>query len=637
MTEVFFPGCRRGVTFSHSYSKLRRLCSLAFYIPEEKISEIQNVADITDIVSESVLLKKAGKNHIGLCPFHSEKTPSFTVNPEKQIFHCFGCGAGGNVISFVMKHDGVSFPEAVQSLAKRFNIELPTRDMSLAEQKAMGEREQILEVNQHAMKFYQNMLFQEFSGKPGLQYLTERGITKNTLEKFYIGYVPDGWNNLVQHLARKRISRNVMIKSGLVIENNQKTGYYDRFRNRIIFPIFSTGNQVIGFGGRVLDDSLPKYLNSPETLVYSKSSSLYGLHIAKPECRKTGTAFIVEGYMDLLALWQYGIHNAVATLGTSLTSEHVRILRGHCGHSGKVILVYDSDEAGLKAAARSIEIFDKEHLDAAIMVLPNGHDPDSYLFEYGEAEFRGMVKHALSAMDFLMESAVLKHGMSVEGKVRTVAIMKDYLANASDHVLRSLYIKKLAEKLNIDDSAIMEKVREAIQKKRTGNDRAGIIYGKNQQSTSRNEAGILFEYDRMEKKIIAMMVQYPEILPEICKQNILSCFENKVLAKIGVLILEQHEKGNRSVSSLIVRVNNPEQEKFIASLAIENSKWNHAGCLKLIKQFVLSKNKRNHDLLMRIKTAEAQNDDKLLIALMEQLRDQKKIQKKRESAGGKTL
>jgi len=170
---------------------------LAFYIPEEKISEIQNVADIIDIVSESVLLKKAGKNHIGLCPFHSEKTPSFTVNPEKQIFHCFGCGAGGNVISFVMKHDGVSFPEAVQALARRFNIELPTKEMSPAEQKVMGEREQIMEVNQHAMKFYQNMLFQEFSGNPGLQYVTKRGITKNTLEKFHIGYVPDGWNHLV--------------------------------------------------------------------------------------------------------------------------------------------------------------------------------------------------------------------------------------------------------------------------------------------------------------------------------------------------------------------------------------------------------------------------------------------------------
>ncbi|RPJ77666.1 MAG: hypothetical protein EHJ94_10590 [Deltaproteobacteria bacterium] len=227
--------------------------------------------------------------------------------------------------------------------------------------------------------------------------------------------------------------------------------------------------------------------------------------------------------------------------------------------------------------------------------------------------------------------------MSVEGKVRTVEIMKDYLANASDHVLRSLYIKKLAEKLNIDDSAIMEKVRESIQKKRSGNDRRGGVQRENQQSTAMNETGKSFEYDRMEKKIIAMMVQYPEILPEIGKQEILTCFENKKLAKIGGLLLEQYEKGNQSVSSLIGKVNNPEQEKFIASLAIENSKWDHAGCQKLINQFVLSKNKRDHDLFMRIKTAEAQNDDKLLMALMEQLRDQKKIQKKRESSGGKSL
>ncbi|RJP76734.1 MAG: DNA primase, partial [Desulfobacteraceae bacterium] len=596
----------------------------------EKISEIQNVADIIDIVSESVLLKKAGKNHIGLCPFHSEKTPSFTVNPEKQIFHCFGCGAGGNVFSFLMKHDGISFLEAVQALARRFGIELPTREMSPAQQKMMNEREQILNVNHHAMKYFQQMLFQGASGKPGLEYLTARKVTRETLEKFHVGYVPDGWRNLMDYLSRKKIPRDLMLKAGLIIENNQKTGYYDRFRNRIMFPIFNMGNQVIGFGGRVLDDSLPKYLNSPETMVYSKSNSLYGLHVAKPECRRTGTVFIVEGYMDLLALWQHGIQNAVATLGTSMTSEHVRMLKGHCE---KTVLVYDSDEAGLKAAARSIEIFDKGHLNASILVLPNGHDPDSYLFENSEKAFREIARQALDTMDFLMESAIRKNGMSVEGKVRTVNIMKDYLANVQDHVSRSLYIKRLSERLDIDDAAIMEKVRETIHQQKTANSRAEII-----QNAGTQTGGMgLHDSDRMEKKIIAMMLHYPEIVPEIRKQNILTLFENKIIAKIGGIIAEQHEKGKVSVSDLIARLNNPDHEKFIASLAIENSRWNHDGCLKLIKQFVLSKNKKNNDLLMKIKTAEAQHDDKLLVTLIKQLRDQKQIQNKRESAGGKVL
>lgn len=606
---------------------------MAFYIPEEKISEIQNVADIIDIVSESVLLKKAGKNHIGLCPFHSEKTPSFTVNPEKQIFHCFGCGAGGNVFSFLMKHDGISFPEAVQALARRFGIELPTKDMSPAQQRIMGEREQILNVNHQAMNYFQQMLLHSPAGKTGLHYLTERGITRETLEKFHIGYVPDGWQNLMGYLGRKKISQELMLKSGLIIENSQKTGCYDRFRNRVMFPIFNMGKQVIGFGGRVLDGSLPKYLNSPETPVYSKSNSLYGLHLAKPECRKTGVVFIVEGYMDLIALWQHGVQNAVATLGTSMTAEHVRMLKGHCE---KAVLVYDSDEAGLKAAARSIEIFDKGHLDASILVLPNGHDPDSYLFENSETAFREMAQQALGTMDFLMESAIQKNGMAVEGKVRTVNIMKDYLAKVQDHVSRSLYIKRLSERLDIDDAAIMEKVRETIHQQKTGNNRAETIQGAGTQTAGMKGNGLL-ESDRMEKKIIAMMIQYPEIMPEIRTQKILTLFENKIIAKIGGIIAEQHEKGKLSVSGLIAKLSNPEHEKFIASLAIENSKWNHDGCLKLLKQFVLSKHKKNNDLLMKIKTAEAQHDDKLLVTLIKQLRDQKQIQNKQESAGGKVL
>jgi DNA primase len=605
---------------------------LAFFIPEEKISEIQNVADIIDIISESVLLKKAGKNHIGLCPFHSEKTPSFTVNPEKQIFHCFGCGVGGNVFSFLMKHEGISFPEAAQSLARRFGVEMPIRKMTPAQKRVMSEREQMLTANMQAMKYFHHTLLQEPSGKTGLQYLTARGFTTDTLEKFQVGYVPAGWQNLSEYLARKKTSRDILIKSGLMIENKQKSSFYDRFRNRIMFPIFSMGNQVVGFGGRVLDDSLPKYLNSPETMVYSKSNSLYGLHLAKPECRKTGTAFIVEGYLDLLALWQHGVKNVVATLGTSMTPDHVRILRGHCE---RVILVYDSDEAGLKAAVRSIEIFDKGHLDAVILVLPDGHDPDSFLFENGEVAFREMAQKALGAMEFLMESAIQKNGMSVEGKIRTVTILKDYLATIQDNISRSLYIKKLAERLDIDDSAIMEKVREAVNQKRTGNDRAGTMHRREIFSTDRHKVGVPIESDRMEKMIIAMMVQYPEILPEMREQNILALFENKAFSKIGLFISEQQEKGNQSVSSLIARANNPELEKFIVSLAIEDSKWNRTGCLNLMKQFVSSKNRRNNDLLMRIKTAEAQNDDKLLTALMEQLRDQKKIQNKWESAGGK--
>ena len=602
---------------------------MAFYIPEEKISEIQNVADIIDIVSESVLLKKAGKNHIGLCPFHSEKTPSFTVNPEKQIFHCFGCGEGGNVFRFLMKHDGLSFPEAVQTLARRYGISLPHKEMTPAQKKMLSEREQVIDVNRHAMNYFRQMLLRHPAGQPGRQYLSARGLHKETLETFHVGYVPDGWRNLMPYLMQKKIPADLMAKAGLILENRQKTGYYDRFRNRIIFPIFNMASQVVGFGGRVLDKSLPKYLNSPETLVYSKSNSLYGLHLAKPECRKTATVYIVEGYMDLLALWQHGIRNVVATLGTSMTSEHVRMLKGHCE---KAILVYDSDDAGLKAAARSIEIFDKGHLDASIMILPDGHDPDSYLFEKGEGAFRELAQQALGTMDFLMESAIRRNGLSVEGKVQTVSAMKTYLADIEDPVSRSLYAKKLAERLDIDDAAIMEKVREAMHQREQGGFRAMP-----NPDADRNAAKNPLAFDRMEKQMIAMMIQFPEIIPEIRKQHVMALFENRTLQGIGRTITEQYTGKGLSISDLIANTGHPEQEKLIASFAIETGEWNRVGCLRLIRQFVLSKNKKNNDLLKQIKTAEAQNDNELLISLVRQLRDQKQIQNKRESAGGKVL
>ncbi len=612
---------------------------MTFFIPEEKVLEIQNAADIIDIVSESVLLKRAGKNHVGLCPFHSEKTPSFTVNPEKQIFYCFGCTAGGNVFSFLMKHEGISFPEAARALARRYGIELPTGNISAAQKRVMSEREQILVANKHAVDCFSHALLSDSAGRKGLKYLSERGITGNTLERFGIGYAPEGWSNLMHHLARKGVPKKLLEKSGLVIENKQKNVFYDRFRNRIMFPIFNTGDQVIGFGGRVLDDSLPKYLNSPETPVYNKSRSLYGLNVTKQKCREKGLAFIVEGYMDLLALWQNGIENVVATLGTSLTSEHVRVLKGY---AEKVILVYDSDDAGLKAAARSISIFDSGHLDSMILVLPEGYDPDSYVFEFGAEAFMKNAEKAIGPVDFLMESAIKKYGLSVEGKVRIVSAMKEHLAEIQDSVARSLYIKKMAEKLGIDDSAIMEKVRRAMNTKRSGSNAKSLLRREPGASDKRHKAwngsATPTESYQMEKKIIAMMLQFPQVLSEIRRQEILSFFENGGLKKIGISILEHKGDSNRMVSDLIAIIDIPQERQLVASLAIEEGRWDIEGCLKLInKQFMASIKRKPSDLWMKIKEAEAQNDQEQLELLMQRLKDRKKIQNKLKFAGGKAL
>ncbi|MFO7560716.1 MAG: DNA primase [Desulfobacterales bacterium] len=612
---------------------------MTFFIPEEKVSEIQNAADIIDIVSESVLLKRAGKNHVGLCPFHSEKTPSFTVNPEKQIFFCFGCNAGGNVFSFLMKHEGISFPEAVRVLARRYGIELPEANTSSAQKRVMSEREKIFAANKHAVDYYHHVLLRDSEGRKGLKYLTERGITGDTLERFGIGFAPEGWSSLMQHLARKGVPERLLEKSGLVVENKQKNGFYDRFRNRIMFPISNTRGQVIGFGGRVLDNSLPKYLNSPETPVYNKSRSLYGLHVTKQKCREKGMAFIVEGYMDLLALWQNGIENVVATLGTSLTSEHVRLLKGY---AERVILVYDSDDAGLRAAARSIGIFDSGHLDSRILVLPDGYDPDSYVVEFGAEAFLKIAEKAIGSVDFLMESAIKKYGLSIEGKVRVVSAMEGYLAEIQDSVARSLYIKKMAEKLGIDDSAIMEKVRNAMNAKRSaGKTESSLQRGPGAFDNDRkawNGSAIPTDSYQMEKKIISMMLQFPQILSEIRRQEILSFFENEGLKKIGIPILAHQGDPNRMVSDLIARIDTPQERQLVAALAIEEDKWDIEGCLKLIKQFKDGRKRKQNNLLMKIKAAEARNDQELLNELlMQRLKDRKKIQNKLKSAGGEAL
>ena len=360
---------------------------MAIFIPEDKVLEIKNAADIVDIISEVVHLKKSGKNFLGLCPFHSEKTPSFSVSPEKQIFYCFGCGVGGNIFSFLMKHDGLAFPEAARTLARRYGVDIPNKSLTVEQKKRITERESLLKINRHAMEYFYRALRSESGGNP-LNYLKKRGFSQQIMDTFQIGYAPRGWDNLLNFFSKKGAPIALVEKSGLILPKKDKRGYYDRFRDRIIFPILDVNKAVIGFGGRVLDDSLPKYLNSPETPVYNKSRSLYGLYTARDKCRATNTIFIVEGYLDLISLHQHGIENSVATLGTALTPEHVRLLTRY---ASRIILVYDSDEAGIRSARRCVDIFWKEHVDFSrgdvfqeekadthILVLPQEHDPDSF-------------------------------------------------------------------------------------------------------------------------------------------------------------------------------------------------------------------------------------------------------------------
>ncbi|MCP4687135.1 MAG: DNA primase [Desulfobacterales bacterium] len=611
---------------------------MASFIPEEKISEIKNAADIVDIVSESVLLKKAGRNYLGLCPFHSEKTPSFTVSPEKQIFHCFGCGAGGNVFKFLMQQEGASFPEAVKMVARRCGVETPGENLTPAQKKRMTERENLLLVNKHGMEFFHGALTKGAAGKKARAYLAGREISEEIISEFNLGYAPAGWDNLFNYLSRKRIPPGLIETAGLVAPRKNASGFYDRFRDRIIFPIMDIGGRVVGFGGRVMDDAMPKYLNSPETPVYNKSRCLYGLNRTKPVCRKTGAVHIVEGYVDLLALYRCGVKNVVATLGTALTPEHVRLLKGH---ARKMLLVFDSDAAGIKAAERSIGIFMREAVDARIIVLPEGYDPDSYVTRFGAEGFSRAAENALSVISFLIDSAIKKHGLGLEGKIRIVADLKQPLAAVNDSVARSLYIKELAERIGIDETAILKKIREASARPGSagrGSAPAGVrpgpagrggppsSAGPGPAPSPREKPAVRGEGFKLEQSLISMMLQFPGMLGNIKERGFLDFFEDPALKSIGAAILSKGEGMDKKtlISELLDGMSDGERHDMVASLAMEDEEnfQNSKRRLKLIDQYEEFVIRRKSTLSQRIKAAEKQNDHELVLKLLKDKQSQ---------------
>ena len=593
---------------------------LSNFIPEEKIEEIKNAADIVEVVSDYVLLKKTGKNYSGLCPFHAEKDPSFTVSPSKQIFHCFGCNTGGNVFNFLIKHDGVSFPEAVRLLGRRYGIEVPARKMSPAMRAQISEREKLLAINRIAMQYYQWNLKHEAFGKKTIGYLQHRGLDDEMIDTFQLGYARDKWDGLHNYLQIKRVPTNLLEKSGLVIPRKSGSGFYDRFRERLIFPIHNPSKQVVGFGGRVLDGSLPKYLNSPETPVYHKSKILYGLHLARNRCREAGILYIVEGYLDLIRMHQYDLKNAGATLGTALTSEHIDIIKGF---AEKVILVFDGDDAGIQASLRSVGIFIEKRMEARVMLLPQGHDPDSFLQKYGREAFLKDADKSRSIIMFILESAQKKYGTSVHGNQRVLDELKYPLASIRDQNILDAYVKKVGERLGVKEYQVSEKVQRAAKEMaHSTGDHSGPITSEPVVKTREDSQSMDTENTSgtpLELQILAMMIQYPPILPEINKNHVLEYFISQPLKSIGKLILSQKNKTDTSISNLISIVDDDEKRNILASLSIKEEQWNLRDCRKIITKFIQTSPLRpSISLTEQIRAAEKDKNETLLIKLLEE-------------------
>ncbi len=423
-------------------------------IPEATLNQILERVDIVELVNGYVPLRRMGRSFKACCPFHNEKTPSFIVNTERQTFHCFGCGVGGNAFGFVMRIERRDFPDVVEMLAEKVGVEVPKdkpRDDAAAKRAV-----EFVKANQAAMEFYHRILLERKEAEPARDYLRRRGLKEKTISDFRVGFAPESWDAL--HRALKEVSAEPLLEKAGLLVAKREGGYYDRFRNRVIFPILDGKGVCVAFGGRVMDDSVPKYLNSPETEIYIKGRQLYGLFQARKAIRDLDQAIVVEGYMDLIACHQAGVENVVASLGTALTPDQARLIKRN---SRNVVILYDSDKAGEAATLRGLEIFLEEEMDVRIVRLPEGYDPDSYVRDLGVEMFRTELEQAKSLFEFKLETLQRQHpSTNVETKAKIANEMVQLFAKVPNEILKSAWTKELAKRLMLNEASLFAEMKK---------------------------------------------------------------------------------------------------------------------------------------------------------------------------------
>jgi DNA primase len=575
------------------------------FLSEEKVSEIRDRSSIVEVVSDYINLKKAGKNYRGLCPFHSEKTPSFMVNEEKQIYHCFGCGAGGDVFSFLMKVGNFSFPQAVEELAKRYGIRLPSRELPPSKKKEMAKKEVLFQINQTASEFYHDLLSRSREGEQGRRYLSQRGMNEQTIQEHRLGYSLDRWDGLVQHLREKKVSLELAQEIGLVFPK-KKEGWYDAFRGRILFPIFDLHHRVLGFGGRVIKNGEPKYLNSPESSLYHKGEILYGLQVAKGYIPEKDCVIIVEGYFDLLTLHQFGLKHSVATLGTALTTQHIRILKRY---TKNLITLFDADEAGVKASLRALPLFLEEEVYGKMVLLPQGEDPDEFLRKGNLEDFEKRVTHAVLLIDFFFEWLMKIHDTkSIEGKVKAAEEGMALIDKIPNRIRKNFYIKAWAERLGLPESLLTESPRFSFK------DRSKVEEGLKQPSVERN-------FPKSEEMIVRLMIHTPELIPSITEGGILREFESPVLQKMaeGLETLFQ-KRGKLDLTEALGYFEENLKER-LCEFAFQGSELETGDREKILRDCIQKIRKKRlkkeeGGILKRIQEAEKQKEGKGLESLL---------------------
>ncbi|HXG51333.1 MAG TPA: DNA primase [candidate division Zixibacteria bacterium] len=562
-------------------------------IKQEKIVEIRERASIVEIISDYVTLKRAGRNYMGLCPFHSEKTPSFTVSEEKGIFHCFGCHQGGSVFDFLMRYDHLSFPEAVERVAKRYGIavERSGRDG------AAGVREALYRLNERVAAHYQRLLFSR-AGDAARAYLKSRGVDEATARRFMLGYAAPGGSGLVDLLRKEGLPLQQAIQLGLIGERGGR-GFYEKFFARVMFPIADAAGKIVGFGGRVLDRALPKYLNSAETPLFRKGSTVYGLNQAKDGIRTKDRAVVVEGYLDAIALHQHGVTDAVATLGTALTVHHVR---GLGRYTRNIVALFDGDEAGRKAAARSFEIFTEAGLFGRAAFLPKGEDPDTFVRKRGGEAVEALLEKAVPLADYAFTWLQERYGDSLEGKSRIAAEIGRVLAKIQNPVDVDLLVRRAVDVLGIREELLRKPA--ALSGFRPA---PGVEAPRSSATPNRDDVA--------ERSLISLMFRFPQIAEKVRRDSeALLGFGAKWRPLVDLMLREWQEQGK--IDALRVAQNCPvEMAAEITGLALEGDKVSEGDSDKMTED-CLSHLRRKHfralerSLRSAIRAAEEQKDEK---------------------------
>ncbi|MBI5788765.1 MAG: DNA primase [Candidatus Schekmanbacteria bacterium] len=551
-------------------------------IAPQIIEEIRQRSDIVDVISRYVNLKQKGKNHYGLCPFHTEKTPSFAVNPEKQIFHCFGCGAGGDVFGFLIKKENLNFVEAVKLLAGQCGVNIPQKDQDPQVLQKLQSLQKLYEINQQAAEYFQNQLNKNPKGRQALLYLEKRGISADTRKQFKLGFATDSWDGLLQHLTAGGVSPALLLQAGLIIERQDKSGCFDRFRERVMFPIYDHRERLIGFGGRCFDaeKNPPKYMNSPETPVYHKGDGFYGLNWSLESIRREQKALIVEGYLDYISLYQAGITNVVASLGTAFTRQQAQLI-GH--YARELVLFFDSDEAGVKAATRCFPIFLDSKLKVKVAQVPVGYDPDSFVHHAGAIGIRQRIEQAVPLLEFVLKETL--KGVktdSVEGQIEAANLALPILAQVPNALERNAYLTRIAHNLKIKEQLLFGELSKALNKRQRA-----IAVDKDQITAISHGAEALAQ-----QQILSLMLNDGPYLNHGLENLSANDFSDPDCQEL-FLVLQNLEAGKRGEINYILQQLSSERAKGLVTKAgmqpeeMENPQQVFQDCLQTLSNFRL--------------------------------------------------